>query len=1033
MKNYIFKIILFLILVLVNLQYAQGLQIDSITPAPNANNIDANVNIVIEFNRSVSGSTVNDSTIIVRGNQSGILSGSLSGGNTDVITFNPNINFRAGEVISCTITNLVRSDSGFAMSRGHTYSFTVSTGPSPLNPPEFTFRPISGASIQGEDAKVLDYNNDGYLDILTSNEGIPEQIYVMQNDGLFEFCVINTYGSFRNVEVYDIDDDGDYDNFGSNSNASDIYWFENEGNFLPTQHSIRGINAQLTNTLAGGDLDSDGDIDVLEVNTRINPSIAYRLYWYANDGDGNFSSGNEITTSYRGGSDSYFYMCDLNSDGAMDFLAFQEDDFSIPLVPNNIVWYENNGTNGFDERYITTMDDEGRLTYADINGDGHMDFIWVSTENSPTIALAWFENNGSESFTQHPISVTSTDRLYSVSATDLDGDQDMDILAGGYWFENDGSETFYEHSLSDGLSNGTNYLANGISHGDMDNDGDMDVIVQGQYTTAWLENTQTMNVISTIPVQGGFLVPDGNVSITFSQPISSSSLTNSIRLFSNTRGYINGIIGGGGTSTITFNPDEDLFTGEVIEVSIKDIVKSTSNRALPNSYGFSFRVQTNVPNAVDFIAHPVNTHNSDAVGLDIADMDGDGDMDLLSCSYTELYWHENDGAGGFVSHKIDSVGTYFGVFANDEDEDGDVDIYVDLGGNTFDLLYVNDGNENFTSENLTRINLQQYADVNNDGDRDMVYFGSTNAYLYWSDKNCESYSVFGNIPDVNNNDVIAGDLDNDGDTDFLGASTTGPIIYRNNDYYIFSDVQFSNNDTKVAQLADLDGDGYLDPIFVESNTALIWYENISVTDSIIFGERQVIDSTVLDYRDVIAVDIDGDNDADIAAVSSYDDKVVWFENRLNEASNDFGPEQFGQTIANGPVKILSADLDGDNDPDLVTISVYDDELNWYENTGGIVNNIDKILDAPITYQLLQNYPNPFNPNTKIMYDLPKSGKVKIEVFNLLGQKIKTLLNESMPSGSHEMEFIANNLPSGVYLYRIEASNYVNIKKMILMK
>ena len=65
--------------------------------------------------------------------------------------------------------------------------------------------------------------------------------------------------------------------------------------------------------------------------------------------------------------------------------------------------------------------------------------------------------------------------------------------------------------------------------------------------------------------------------------------------------------------------------------------------------------------------------------------------------------------------------------------------------------------------------------------------------------------------------------------------------------------------------------------------------------------------------------------------------------------------------------------------------------------------------------------------------LPKPEKVKIEVFNLLGQKIETLINKPMPAGSHEVEFTAKNLPSGVYLYRIEAGEYQQVKKMVLLK
>ncbi len=90
---------------------------------------------------------------------------------------------------------------------------------------------------------------------------------------------------------------------------------------------------------------------------------------------------------------------------------------------------------------------------------------------------------------------------------------------------------------------------------------------------------------------------------------------------------------------------------------------------------------------------------------------------------------------------------------------------------------------------------------------------------------------------------------------------------------------------------------------------------------------------------------------------------------------------------------------------------------------------------PITskYDLHQNFPNPFNSTTKIKYTLQKTEKVKIEIFNLLGQKIKVLLDKKMPSGIHEVEFDAKNLPSGIYFYRINSGNYKDEKKMLLLR
>ncbi len=83
--------------------------------------------------------------------------------------------------------------------------------------------------------------------------------------------------------------------------------------------------------------------------------------------------------------------------------------------------------------------------------------------------------------------------------------------------------------------------------------------------------------------------------------------------------------------------------------------------------------------------------------------------------------------------------------------------------------------------------------------------------------------------------------------------------------------------------------------------------------------------------------------------------------------------------------------------------------------------------------LKQNYPNPFNPSTKIKFTLPKFNRIRIEVLNLLGQKVVTILNKQMLAGTHQVEFDAHDLPSGVYLYRIKAGEYQEVKKMIFLR
>ncbi|RKY99466.1 MAG: hypothetical protein DRQ13_02200, partial [Ignavibacteriae bacterium] len=88
---------------------------------------------------------------------------------------------------------------------------------------------------------------------------------------------------------------------------------------------------------------------------------------------------------------------------------------------------------------------------------------------------------------------------------------------------------------------------------------------------------------------------------------------------------------------------------------------------------------------------------------------------------------------------------------------------------------------------------------------------------------------------------------------------------------------------------------------------------------------------------------------------------------------------------------------------------------------------------PAEYALEQNFPNPFNPTTKIKYSIPQPANVVIKVYDVLGNEIATLVNEEKPVGSFEVEFDASKLVSGIYFYRLQAGNYVETKKMILIK
>src|SRR5690606_17191467 len=103
-------------------------------------------------------------------------------------------------------------------------------------------------------------------------------------------------------------------------------------------------------------------------------------------------------------------------------------------------------------------------------------------------------------------------------------------------------------------------------------------------------------------------------------------------------------------------------------------------------------------------------------------------------------------------------------------------------------------------------------------------------------------------------------------------------------------------------------------------------------------------------------------------------------------------------------------------------------------TRAVSTSIDENgLDSPYTFALDQNYPNPFNPSTQIRFSVPEQGQVSLQVFDMTGRMVAELLNESMPAGVHTVQFDAQSVASGMYVYRLNAQGLSLTNKMTLIK
>ncbi len=133
---------------------------------------------------------------------------------------------------------------------------------------------------------------------------------------------------------------------------------------------------------------------------------------------------------------------------------------------------------------------------------------------------------------------------------------------------------------------------------------------------------------------------------------------------------------------------------------------------------------------------------------------------------------------------------------------------------------------------------------------------------------------------------------------------------------------------------------------------------------------------------------------------------------------------------------------GLTDKDISSIAVNNRSIFIGTKEGGVWrNSLNEIITdvkqenkiQPLDYSLMQNYPNPFNPTTNITFSIPAKAHVIIELFNILGEKVSTILSKEMETGSYKIQWQGSNFPSGIYFYRMKANDFIQTKKLVLIK
>ena len=353
-----------------------------------------------------------------------------------------------------------------------------------------------------------------------------------------------------------------------------------------------------------------------------------------------------------------------------------------------------------------------------------------------------------------------------------------------------------------------------------------------------------------------------------------------------------------------------------------------------------------------------------------ADIDGDGDVDVLSASGSldlndgVIAWYENtDGKGSFGPVAVISTEVMrpSSIDAADIDGDGDVDVVSASAADDKIAWYENlDGNGRFGAQNVITTDSSfavsvATADIDDDDDIDVIS-ASLNGQIVWHE-NTDGKGRFGEHWVIASeaigtrsvfSSIFVSDADGDGDLDVFSGGGSESINdngiaiawYENIDgtgRFGGPTVITQSSDLTVWSLyaADLDGDGDNDLLAGGvGEITLLWFENTNGRGD--FGvAKQISTDIAFEVLSVFAADLDVDGDMDSlsaareCAGSSCGDRITWYEN--TDGNGSFGPEKVISTTVDWPTSVFSSDVDGDGDLDVLSASLRDSRIAWYEN------------------------------------------------------------------------------------------------------
>lgn len=691
------------------------------------------------------------------------------------------------------------------------------------------------------------------------------------------------------VHAADLDGDGDADPISISVNDNRIAWYENHGNGQFGLSKVISTQAHNVSAVFTADLDNDGDSDLLFASIDDNT-----IGWFENDGAGNFGLQQVICDTVAGASD--VYSADLDNDGDYDVLSTSKND-------NKIAWYANLGNGNFGPQQLINGAANGAkaLMAKDFNADGLIDVVAVSENDN---VVGWYRNLGGGSFSAIISISTLVDGLVDVYAADIDSDGLIDIVSASVndhkiaWYRNLGSNTFSTQNVV------TLQIYNPVS-----------------LSVALVDENATKDIlVAGIPFNNS----DG-VYLMYCRNLGSSFPLAPIPLMANESRYVNDIF----SSDLDNDGDSDfLFASDQSEF---DLIGWLNNDA-----------------AVDF---PLSRSISDPLqrpaDLCVADLNGDGRPDVVSVSELggQIAWYPNLGGNQFGLQQVIAYDLYWwgnALQTADLDQDGDQDV---LGGTPYRFgWFENNGTGIFDTmqmispDQLLEPGISAVTDIQTldmDGDSDLDIITSSEAddrICLFENLGAGSFGTMNILTETAGqvNAITIADVNGDGLKDLIAGIFYEVVWYKNLGGNAFGPKQtvgsFEGVFNDVAVL-DMDGDGDTD-VLAGGYIRAVWYENTGVNT---YWPEHVINNDFYNYYTVATMDVDEDGDQDVFTTGDSGIQTpgpgphfaFWHENLGNGV---FGPAFMLDSNTYG---VFLADLDGDTDQEVLMYGNH--RIGWKEN------------------------------------------------------------------------------------------------------